>query len=112
MYVKTKCTQCGQYDYHNIRLHVSEDLLRNGSKKLTVHDAEVVDSVSEEELACVVLHELQGYVYNGITTRELCKVLERQFGVVARYCCDVIQRLKIELDMYCPDHQHLYFVEA
>gem|GEM_PF-4195980 len=39
-------------------------------------------------------------MYNGISTNELCKVLKGKFGVLEQYCCDLVQRLKIELDMY------------
>jgi hypothetical protein len=49
---------------------------------------------------------------NSITTYELCHVLKEYFGVVVVCCCDLIQRMEIELDMYCPDQEHLYFIEA
>lgn len=78
--------------------------------KWSVSDIEVVDSLTEEELAHEVLKVLSNHIYNGISTSELCRILKEKFGILARYCCDLIQRLKIELDMYCPDHQHLYFV--
>ena len=76
----------------------------------SIVDLEVDETISEEELAASILGELQGHVYNGITTRELCKILKNNFGVSFSYCCDIVQRLKIELDMYCPDRQHLYYV--
>ncbi|MCQ1535019.1 hypothetical protein FTO70_04810 [Methanosarcina sp. KYL-1] len=74
--------------------------------------AETADICSPEELATSVLHELAGHIYNGMTTSELCKILGDKFGVLEQYYCDIVQRLKVEPDMYCPDHQHLYFVEA
>lgn len=70
----------------------------------------VGETITEEELAASILRELQGYVYDGITTRQLCKVLKDKFGVAFQYCCDIVQRLKIEMDMYSPDRQHLYYV--
>ena len=45
-----------------------------------------------------------------MTTLELCKILKDKFGILEQYCCDIVQRLKVELDMYSPDHRHLYFV--
>ncbi|ABE51503.1 Hypothetical protein Mbur_0521 [Methanococcoides burtonii DSM 6242] len=47
-----------------------------------------------------------------MTTGEFCKLLKKNFGVAAKYCCDLIQRMKIELDMYCPDRQNQYFVRG
>jgi transposase len=70
----------------------------------------VDETTSEKEIALSVMQELRGRVYDGITTCELCRVLKEYFGVVAVYYCDLIQRMKIELDMHCPDKQHLYFV--
>ena len=77
-----------------------------------VENIDVDETISEEEMVSSVLQELCGYVYEGITTYELCRVLKEYFGVVAAHCCDLIQRMKIELDMYCPDKQHLYFIRA
>ncbi|WP_135611001.1 hypothetical protein [Methanococcoides sp. AM1] len=114
MYVKTKCSKCGQTDYQNIRLHVTEDLYRKGSTYEYVHtldEVTITETISEEQLARDILLELEGYVYNGMTTDEFCKLLKKYFGVASKYCCDLIQRMKIDLDMYCPDRQHLYFVE-
>lgn len=113
-YINTRCTKCGNLDYHNLKLYCIEQIRFDGKTDIhsyKIRDIEVTDTVSQEEFAESVLHELADHVYNGITTKELCRILERQFGVMARYCCDVIQRLKIELDMYCPDHNHLYYVE-
>ncbi|NPE28609.1 hypothetical protein HNV12_11695 [Methanococcoides sp. SA1] len=54
-------------------------------------------------VATCILRELEGYVYDGITTGEFCKLLKKNFGVAAKYCCDLIQKMKIELDMSCPN---------
>ena len=71
---------------------------------------EVCDTVSEEELARCIICELKDYMYDGMTVDEFCKLLKKYYGVASKYCCDLIQRMKIELDLYCPDRQHLYFV--
>ena len=115
MYIKTRCTQCGSSDYHNIKLHAFEKAVFEDfvdANRYLIDHIEVAETISEEEMAQAVFQELRGYVYDGVTVRELCRILKECFGVVARYCCDVIQRLKIEMDMYSPDHQHLYFVEG
>ena len=51
-------------------------------------------------------------MYHGITVDEFCKLLKRYYGFASTYCCDLIQRMKNELDMYCPDRQHLYNMKA
>ncbi|WMW22770.1 hypothetical protein RE476_02810 [Methanolobus mangrovi] len=111
MYVKTKCPICGENSYHNLRLH-RRSLFLGGSKVSWIIDADVTDSCTPEELAKSALCVLADHVYNGISTNELCKILKEKFGVLEQYCCDLIQQLKIEMDMYCPDRQHLYYVEA
>ena len=109
MYVKTPCPICGEDSFHYIKLHRRSVFL--GDKNTSwITAAEVTDTCGPEELAESVLHELSTHVYNGITTFELCKILREKFGVLEQYCCDIVQLLKIELDMYCPDRQHLYYV--
>lgn len=103
MYLKSKCPTCGGEHFHNIRL-----FRRKSTAEII--SAEVLDTCTKEELAISVLQELAGHVYNGISTHELCKMLKDKFGVLEQYCCDIVQQLKIEMDMYCPDRQHLYFV--
>lgn len=116
MYVKTSCPNCKQQNYHDIAVDVLEHIKSHsdGSQSTTsvVVGAEVCETVSEEQLAQDALRELEGFVYDGITTKELCAILYKYFGVLHSHCCDLIQKMKIELDMYCPDRQHLYFVNA
>ena len=59
----------------------------------------------------------ENHKFTGVSERELTEIVDslrdtevENIEVVAAYCCDLIQRMKIELDMYCPDRQHLYFV--
>jgi hypothetical protein len=115
MYIRTHCTHCGQPDYHDIKLHALEHTVFDDlthATRYSVEHIEVAETLSEEEMAHAVMQELRGYVQDGVTVQELCNVLKRYFGVVANHCCDLIQRLKIEMDLYCPDRSHLYFVEA
>jgi hypothetical protein len=82
-----------------------------GDRKVSwITSAEVTDACSPEELAEHATRELSKHVYNGITTHELCKILRDKFGILEQYCCDIVQLLKIRMDMYCPDRQHLYYV--
>jgi len=104
VYIKTRC-KCGRECFHNVRVRVIQD---RGT--LEIDDANVMNSVEAEQLTQNILKELHGYVYDGITTRQLCKVLKDKFGAAFQYCCDIVQRLKIEMDMYSPDRQHFYYV--
>ena len=114
MYIKTNCTKCGNADFHDIAIDVLEHIkiYSDSSQSVTntIEDAEVCDTVSEEELARHVINELRPFMHDGMTTDEFCKILKKYYGVASKYCCDLIQRMKIELGMYCPDRQHLYFV--
>jgi len=76
----------------------------------SIKDIEVTDTVSEEEFACCIIRELRPHMHNGMTTGEFCKILKDNFGVASTNCCDLIQRMKVELDMYSPDCHHLFFV--
>lgn len=109
MYIKTNCTKCGNADFHDIQWWIVNEI-KKGQSNIKVDDIEVCDTVSEEELARHVINELRPFMRDGITTDEFCKILKKYYGVASKYCCDLIQRMKIELGMYCPDRQHLYFV--
>ncbi|TGC07404.1 hypothetical protein [Methanolobus halotolerans] len=111
MYIRTPCAVCGENSFHNVRMRRRTLFL--GDKRISwIMGADVTDSCTPEELARSALYVLADHVYNGISTNELCKILKEKFGVLEQYCCDLVQQLKIELDMYCPDRQHLYYVEA
>ncbi|MCS3923879.1 hypothetical protein [Methanosalsum natronophilum] len=72
---------------------------------------EIVSTVDKEQLVYDIFRELNGFIYHGITTHELCYILKDKFRVAYKYCCDIIEELKIKLDMYCPDREHLYYVD-
>ncbi|WP_319508917.1 hypothetical protein [uncultured Methanolobus sp.] len=111
MYIKTTCTKCGNPDFHDIHWWIIGEIKKDQATA-RVDEMEVYDSVSEEELARQIVCELRGFIYNGMTVDEFCRILKKYYGVASKYCCDLIQRMKKELDMYCPDRQHLYYVEA
>ena len=109
MYIKTTCTKCGNPDFHDIHWWIINEI-QNGQSNIKVDEMEVCDTVSEEELARCIIGELRTFMYNGMTVDEFCLLLKQYYGVASKYCCDLVQRMKKELDMYCPDRQHLYFV--
>ena len=86
--------------------------IKNKNSTYILEDIDVRETVTEDQLVRDVLRELMEHIYNGISISELCRILKDNFGILSRYCCDLIQSLKIELDMYCPDREHLYFVEG
>ena len=111
MYIKTNCPICRGALFHNLRIYERETITAHASTS-EIYRIDVTDSCTPEELAESAIHVLADHVYNGISTNELCKILREKFGVLEQYCCDLVQQLKIELDMYCPDRQHLYYVET
>ena len=114
MYIKTKCLVCGTNQYHNLNLYALEETHFIGlesATKYTVENIEVTDTVTEEELVHEILQDLRPYVHDGIDVGDICRILEKSYGIAAAYCWDLVARLKIEMDMYCPDRHHLYFVK-
>lgn len=112
MFIRTQCTQCDNADYHNIKLHALEHIVFDDlaqACRYTVEHIEVADTISEEEMAALVMQELRGRVRHGIEISELCRIVKECFGVAANYCCDIIQRIKLEAGMYSPDKVHLYY---
>ncbi|WP_319507377.1 hypothetical protein [uncultured Methanolobus sp.] len=111
MYIKTNCPICRGALLHNLKIYERETITADASTS-EIYRIDVTDSCTPEELAESAIQVLADHVYNGISTNELCKILKEKFGVLEQYCCDLVQQLKIELDMYCPDRQHLYYVET
>ena len=109
MYIKTNCSKCGNSDFHDIHWWIIGEI-KDGQYNTKVDEMEVCDTVSEEELARCIICDLRGVMYDGMTVDEFCHLLKQYYGVASKYCCDLIQRMKIEVGMYCPDRQHLYFV--
>ncbi|WP_094226958.1 hypothetical protein [Methanolobus psychrotolerans] len=115
MFIKSKCPYENRTCYHDVCFRIKKEVMVNGeehTERQTIKDIEIADTVSEEELASCIICELKGHMYDGMTTGEFCKLLKNYYGVASRYCCDLLQRMKVELDMYCPDRQHLYFVKC
>ncbi|WP_370575443.1 hypothetical protein [Methanomethylovorans sp.] len=109
MYIRTVCPTCGEVVYHNLRIHERETI-RASNSFIEIMDIGTLDSCTAEDLAHDALKVLSNHIYDGIFTSELCRILKEKFGILARHCCDIVQQLKIELNMYCPDRQHSYYV--
>ncbi|WP_048065460.1 hypothetical protein [Methanosarcina acetivorans] len=111
MYVKARCPVCGTDVYHDIFVHVQK-YRRFGSQshKYRVTKIKIQDSQSEDELKYNILQNLSNLVYNGIEIEILDGILKENYGVTGDCCRDLIERIKIELNMYCPDMKKLYFV--
>ncbi len=112
MFIRTRCTQCSNADYHNVKLHALECTIFDdltSACRYTIEHIEVADTISEEEMATRIMYELRGQVRNGVEISDLCKIVKEYFGIAANYCCDIIQRIKLEAGMYCPDRKHLYY---
>lgn len=111
MYVRTSCTRCSNADYQDLKLHALEHTVFDDlthAYRYSVENIEIADTISEEEMAARIMRELRGILRDGIEISELCKTIQECFGVAAKYCCDIIQRIKYEAGMYCPDRKHLY----
>ncbi|WP_048065827.1 hypothetical protein [Methanosarcina acetivorans] len=111
MYVKTICPVCRNPAFHQIALLLetsSQD--PDSAAKYAMENIEVRESVAAEDFVRDVLCTIREYLHDGITTRELCRILKKYYGIATSCCCDLVQRIKIELDMYSPDRRHLYFV--
>lgn len=71
MFIRTRCTQCGNPDYHSIKLHALEHTVFDDlthACKYTLEHIEVADTISEEEMATLIMRELKGQVRNGVST--------------------------------------------
>ncbi|WP_269849062.1 hypothetical protein [Methanosarcina horonobensis] len=50
-------------------------------------------------------------IHDGIEIEVLIKILQENYGVTETCCMDLIERIRLDLDMYCPDRKRLYFAE-
>lgn len=115
MYIITPCPHCGQTAFHFVTLHcieTTEFCDFDSASRYAVEYIQVKETVSEAELLSQIFRTIRDFVKDGIEVKELYQILKTQYGIAAVYCQDLIQKIKVELDMYCPDRQHLYFVTA
>ncbi|WP_196296992.1 hypothetical protein [Methanosarcina barkeri] len=114
MFIKARCPVCGTNVYHNIRLHTLEHLNFEGDKqacRYMVENIEVTDSLTEEEFVRNILQGLQRVIHDGIEVEVLAGILKENYGITGTCCSGLIERIQLELDMYCPDRKKLYFAD-
>lgn len=78
----------------------------------TIKMVETTETISEEDLVLNIMRSVSNHVTDGMAIYELCETLKTCFEISPGHVCDLMQKIKIELDMYCPDRKHLYFVNA
>lgn len=114
MFIKIHCPICGGDMYHDIRLSALEYLHFEGEReacRYVIENIEIQDSLTEEELVRSILKSLQKVIHDGIEVKTLIEVLEENYGVTGRCCTEIIERIQLELGMYCPDRKRLYFAD-
>ncbi len=114
MYIKAHCPVCGTDIYHNIRLHALEHLNFEGEMqacRYMVENIGITDSLTEEEFVRDILQSLQRVIHEGIEVEVLTGILKENYGVTGACCSELIERVKLELGMYCPDRKKLYFAD-
>ena len=113
MYIRARCPVCGTDVYHDIFVHVQKYRHFEGniqSHRYTVKNIESIDSQSEDELVYNILQKLNNLIHDGIEIEVLVGILKEDYGIAGACCRDLIERIKLELDMYCPDMKKLYYV--
>lgn len=82
------------------------------TRRKILKGVDVVESVAMDDFMKDVINVLKGEIKNGMSINRLSDILKKQFGIAKNCISDVIEWLKIELDLYCPDQVHLYFVNT
>jgi hypothetical protein len=105
MYIKTKCPIC----YGGLFLDVKVDYTESNGE-LIPSFMDVRDVCDCRVLEDSIIDQIKPHIHDGVRVRDVAHLLEKYFGISDTHCCDLVQSIKIKLDMYCPDRQHLYFV--
>lgn len=111
-YIKTICSKFKtslSFGFHCTALRLPSSLIWIVQPRYMVEYIEVKDSVSEEELveiSCDLCMDLCATASKSTNSQ----VLAKYYGIAAAYCCDLVQRIKIELEIYCQDRRHLSLV--
>ena len=115
MYVKARCPVCSTDVFHDIRVKSFKYRQFEGdlqAYKYMVKNIEITDTLTEKDLIEDILKSLQKIIHDGIEVEVLAGILKENYGVTGACCRDLIERIKMELDMYCPDMKKLYYVES
>jgi hypothetical protein len=115
MFIKAHCPVCSADVYHNIRLQALEYLNFEGEEqafKYVIKNIDVTDSLTEEELVRNILQSLQRVINDGIEIEVLSGILKEKYGITEACRSGLIERIQLELGMYCPDRKRLYFADS
>jgi hypothetical protein len=114
MFIKAHCPVCDTDVYHNVRLHAMEHLNFEGEGqacRYMVENIKVTDSLTEDELVRNILQSLQKVINDGIEIEVLAGILKENYGITGVCCSGLIDRVQLELGVYCPDRKRLYFAD-
>jgi hypothetical protein len=85
--------------------------LKGKACRYLVENIKVTDSLTEDELVRNILQGLQRVINDGIEVEILAEILKENYGVTGSCCSGIIERIQLELGMYCPDKKRLYFAD-
>jgi hypothetical protein len=100
LYFKSRCPKCLNPNWHDIHVAFL------GADWEEVY---LKETVSEEVFAAHVIRGVKDYIKDGIKIKDLCKILVDMYGIAKNFCCDLIQRIKLELCLYSPDRKRLFY---
>lgn len=115
-YTTTFCPTCGQQIANKIVIHYQKTTTfldgGDGTNRIVVKNIEVVETVTVDKLVKSILQSPEIDIKNGMDIVELQEILIDIFGIAENSLSDIIEVIKSELGLYCPDNEHLKFVET
>jgi hypothetical protein len=96
---------CGDVEFLNVKVQIIEK--RSGPQ---IKGIELTDALTEQDMINQIIRTVSGQIDDGIEISYLRKILTSCFGIAPCHTYDLVERIKIELNLYCPDQKHLYHV--
>jgi hypothetical protein len=115
MYIKAHCPVCSTDIFHNIIIKSAKHRHFTGdiqAYRYTIKNIDITDTLTEKDLIKDILQSLQKIIHDGIEIEALAGILKENYGITGPCCRELIERIQLELDMYCPDRKRLYFVKS
>lgn len=112
--VRVECPSCKTSAYHEVDIEYEVKNILKKEERVKSYDVKNINvnkSISEECFLKDILPSMDSFLRNGICIKEITDFLKKHHHIPDYYCNDVVQRIKIEYDMYSPDQQCLYFVK-
>lgn len=110
MWVKVGCPTCGEELYINIRMGYVVRVSK-GIPTVGITDIEPTDTCTSSELLRDMIKTIKPLIKDGIPVIELHKMISIGHGLPEKYCYDILQKLKDEMELCCPDKEHLYHIK-